>query len=279
MEDTFKLSVFHPTDFSKPSSLAFVHALKLSLICGKKLTIMHTGSRDTPHRDWHKFPRVRDTLEKWGILEKGSRRSSVFDRLGLKVIKKDEHKMDPVAAIMCHLSKHPTDLVVLGTSGRRCRPNYIPFNVAGPIINGAKIDTLFFPEGTHGFVSHENGSAVLRRILVPIARESNPEAAIRGAAALGDIMGGGDTEITVLHVGDTESVPVVELPERNQCAWNWITRSGEIADTIISTSKEISADLIIMTTTKDGGYFKTEGSSITQKVLKNASCPVLANVS
>jgi len=83
-----------------------------------------------------------------------------------------------VTAIMHHLSKHPTDLVVLGTSGRSHQSNCIPLNVAGPIINGAKIDTLFFSEGTKGFVSHEEGSAVLRRILVPIARKPNPESAM-----------------------------------------------------------------------------------------------------
>ena len=122
MQDALKLSIFHPTDFSESSSLAFVHALKLSLICGKKLTIMHTGSRENGrHRDWHKFPRVRDTLERWCILEKGSSRSSVYDTLRLKVTKKDEHEMNPLAAI----AVSPTPTVIcfskVSNAGKCCK--------------------------------------------------------------------------------------------------------------------------------------------------------------
>ena len=89
MDDGFKLSIFHPTDFSWTSTVAFAHALKLAVICGNKFTILHTGSREEPSKDWDLFPRVRATLENWGLLKSGSSKDAVYDKLGIEVEKID----------------------------------------------------------------------------------------------------------------------------------------------------------------------------------------------
>ena len=89
MDDGSKLSIFHPTDFSWTSKVAFAHALKLAVICGNKFTILHTGSREEPSKDWDLFPRVRATLENWGLLKSGSSEDAVYDKLGIEVEKID----------------------------------------------------------------------------------------------------------------------------------------------------------------------------------------------
>jgi hypothetical protein len=35
--------IFHPSDFSDASNIAFVHALKLAVLANGRLTILHTG--------------------------------------------------------------------------------------------------------------------------------------------------------------------------------------------------------------------------------------------
>src|SRR5687768_9185212 len=77
--------IFHPTDLSTASEVAFVHALKLALATRGELRIMHVDP-DIPQTDWSGLPRVRDTLAQWGLLPPGSSKSDVA-RLGLHIEK------------------------------------------------------------------------------------------------------------------------------------------------------------------------------------------------
>jgi len=53
-------SIFHPSDFSEASEVAFAHALKIALAARAKLTLLHVET--SPSADWQDFPGVRDTL-------------------------------------------------------------------------------------------------------------------------------------------------------------------------------------------------------------------------
>ena len=82
IEQPFVNSILHPSDFTLASENAFAHALALSLIRQTKLTILHAGdSKDS----WTRFPAVRQTLERWGYLEKNSPRSAVFEELRVRL--------------------------------------------------------------------------------------------------------------------------------------------------------------------------------------------------
>lgn len=73
---SFIKSVFHPTDFSHPSGIAFRHALKVALCNRSALEILHVDS-DTSHSPhWSDFPQVRETLEAWQLLDKDSPREA-----------------------------------------------------------------------------------------------------------------------------------------------------------------------------------------------------------
>ena len=74
-------SIFHPSDFSEASLDAFAHALAIALIRQTNLTILHSGADFLGEDEWTKFPAVRKTLERWGLLAPGSPRSAVFDEL------------------------------------------------------------------------------------------------------------------------------------------------------------------------------------------------------
>ena len=68
-------SVFHPSDFSGASEIAFAHALKIALVSGAMLNMMHVATDSDA--DWGEFPGVRETLERWGLIPPGSPKSAV----------------------------------------------------------------------------------------------------------------------------------------------------------------------------------------------------------
>jgi nucleotide-binding universal stress UspA family protein len=103
-------SIFHPSDFSEASEVAFVHALKMALVAGAKLTMLHVEA--SPGAEWQDFPGVRDTLERWGLIPKDSPKSAV-GQLGIKVAKVLRLSKDPVKACLGFLEENPTDLIVL----------------------------------------------------------------------------------------------------------------------------------------------------------------------
>ncbi|MCK4893591.1 MAG: hypothetical protein KAT07_06465, partial [Calditrichia bacterium] len=104
IEQPFVNSIIHPSDFTLASENAFAHALALSLIRQTKLTILHAGdSKDS----WMRFPAVRQTLERWGYLEKGSSRSAVFEELKIRVEKITLKSSKPLKAVSDFLKAHP----------------------------------------------------------------------------------------------------------------------------------------------------------------------------
>ena len=76
--------IFHPSDFSEASEVAFAHALKIALVTGSTLNVLHVAEKGNP--DWSEFPGVRSTLERWRLIPKGSPRSAV-GQLGIDVVK------------------------------------------------------------------------------------------------------------------------------------------------------------------------------------------------
>src|SRR5262245_40899217 len=103
--------IFHPSDFSPASEVAFAHALKLALIARAELRMMHVAA-DVEDLHWSDFPGVRATLARWGLLPEGSLREAV-GQLGLNIGKILYPGADPVDAMLHYLNAHPPDLVVL----------------------------------------------------------------------------------------------------------------------------------------------------------------------
>jgi len=68
-------SIFHPSDFSPSSEVAFAHALKIALLTHADLNVLHV--RDADNADWADFPGVRQMLERWRVLPPGSPRSAL----------------------------------------------------------------------------------------------------------------------------------------------------------------------------------------------------------
>ncbi len=77
-------TVFHPSDFTAASEVAFIHALKLALESKAMLQMMHVD--DSCMAEWDDFPSVSETLIRWNVLPEGSGRSEVAE-LDMRVSK------------------------------------------------------------------------------------------------------------------------------------------------------------------------------------------------
>ena len=160
--------IFHPSDFSSASEVAFGHALKIALQSKAKLDLMHvepTLSAEKPY--WHEFPAVRATLTRWGVLPEGVGRQEVA-RVGLRVRKILKSSTDPVGTMLRHFHRFPPDMIVLATHQRGGLARWLSKAVAEPLARRSGAMTLFTPQRGRGFVSLDDGTVALKRILIPI---------------------------------------------------------------------------------------------------------------
>src|SRR5215470_3167728 len=174
----FVKSIFHPSDFSEASELAFAHALAIALIGETQLIIMH--ARRGEREDWSQFPAVRKTLARWQVLEAGSLPSEVFQKLAVRVTKVSTQG-DPVRASMRQIEKQKPDLVVLATHGRHGLPLWLKPSVAQAIAHRTSAMTLFVHEGCRGIVSIGAVNKIRRMIWTDDHKPVPREEAIRSS--------------------------------------------------------------------------------------------------
>ena len=263
-------SVLHPTDFSESSLVAFHHALKAAMAAKSKLTLLHVSS-DT---QWSKFPGIRETLERWGVLPEGSPKSAVGE-LGIAASKVVANEGAPVDAVLSYLEKHPADLIVLATSRRGNQVPWLGKSVSAPVTRKAGEMTLMIPGDAKGFVSGEDGSVKLNNILIPIASSPRPEPALKAAARFVRKFNCPAGTFTVLHVGDSNSMPASHYPEVEGWTWKKELRTGEVIEGIVNAAKSVEADLIVMSTDGRNGFLDGLRGSHSERVLRNCTAPLL----
>ncbi len=117
---------------------------------------------------------MRGTLERWGLLEEGSPKGAVFERLGMDVTKISDSRHSVLQGVLGYLERNPTDLIVLATEGRAGIPAWIRPSIAETVARKSKTMTLFVPQDARGFVDIESGEITLKRILVPVDHKPNP---------------------------------------------------------------------------------------------------------
>ena len=268
----FKLgSVFHPTDFSPASEVAFAHALKLALDAKAELRIMHIGQA-TPQ--WGKFPQVRDTLARWGLLPAGSAKTAV-GKLGLRVEKVQYRGGDPVTPLLRHLERKPADLVVLATHQRHGVARWMHDAIAEPIARQSGAMTLFVPPSSTGFVSLEDGRVTLRQIVMPVSHVPQPQSVVHAVCGLSQLVNASDVSCVVLHVGTREGMPTLSLPRDRGWSWTESVQPGDIVEQILERAQERSANLIAMATQGHKGFLDALRGSTTERIVREARCPVL----
>jgi nucleotide-binding universal stress UspA family protein len=265
----FVKSIFHPSDFSKASELAFGHALAIALIRKTRLVIMH--ARRGKWEDWSQFPAVRETLARWELLKPGSHPSEIFEKLGVDVVKVSAPG-DPVRVSLRQIEKQQPDLVVLATRGTHGLPLWLKPSVAQAIARRTEAMTLFVPQGCRSIVSL-GGAINLLRILLPVDHKPDPREVVMRATRAAEALGDECVEIVLLHVNGTE-FPQVVRPEGKAWTWKELRRAGDVVAVILDAARQ--ADLIVMATEGRNGIIDAMRGSVTERVVRGAPCPVLA---
>lgn len=264
--------MLHPTDFSEGSKVAFYHALKAALLAKSKLTLLNVTADGNPK--WANFPGVRETLEQWGLLPKGSPREAV-EELGIDVRKAILKSGDPVKAVVDHLQKRPAELIVLNTSQHKGAMGWMNGSVAEPIARNAREMTLFIAGDNKGFVSAADGSVSLANVLIPVAETPEAQPALDAAARLVKSLGCDGGTFTLLHVGDEKEMPTVFEPEVAGWEWSREFRKGDVIEAIVNASRNVNADLIVMTTDGRNGFLDGLRGSHSERVLRLTDAPLL----
>jgi len=264
-------SIFHPSDFSEASEVAFAHALKIALLTRAQLNVLHVmADSDADETD---FPGVREMLERWQLIPQGSPKSAVA-KLGIDVRKVLARGPNPVTACLGFLEKHPSDLIVLAVRQGDGRMRWLDKSVGKPLARRAGEVTLFIPHGLEGFVSRADGSVSLRNILVPVTNKPRPEPALEAAARLIAGLGLVEGTVTLLHVGEDDDMPEMKLPSATGWHWQTQNRAGDPEEIILQAATEVSADLIMMTTDGPDGFLDGLRGTTSERVLRKAHCPV-----
>ncbi len=269
-------SVFHPSDLSEASESAFAHALAISLLRQTRLTILHAGAERRGSSARSRIPEVRATLERWKLIEPGSSRSAVFEEFGIRTHKVAAASRNPLTAALEYLDEQPTDLMVLATRDRKGPSHWIRRSTAVRLARRSQTAGLFVPAGTRGFVAVEDGRISLKRVLIPVDHHPSAQAAIQFATRAAEIMGDDDVEITLLHVGDSDPMAELTLPEDPRWSWTEQRRRGGVLEGISATVDEMRPDLITMVTEGQEGLLDAIRGSVTEQVLRRAPCPLLA---
>jgi len=266
--------IFHPSDFSDASNVAFVHALKLAVLANGRLTILHTGAEDNGDC-WLDFPRVRQTLERWEILPLNSPKEAIFI-VGLDVQKIATPHADPARGVLQYLGEHPHDLIVLATHQHDGFDRWTHKQVAEPIARRSGEITLFIPHGREGFVSLESGAASLRNILIPVDHSPDPQIAVDGAVSFAHTLECHGIIFTLLHVGEEDRFPEIIMPQRELWQWRKLYKQGHVERQILQAADECRADLIVMATQGHRGFLDALRGSTTERIIRNSKSPVLA---
>ena len=271
LEEVKLESIFHPSDFSEASEVAFAHALRIALVVEAKLTMLHIEA--SPTTEWQDFPGVRETLERWGLIPADSPKSAV-GQLGIDVTKFIRQSEDPVEACLHFLAENPAELIVLAVRQREGRMRWLERSVGGPIARRAGQMTLFIPHGVDGFVSRQDGSISVRNILIPVTTKPRPQPSVEATARLIRNLELPAGVVTLLHVGPAAEMPSLRPPTDTAWTWDRVAKAGEPVDAIVQTASELHADLIVMTTEGPDGFLDALRGSTSERVLRKVRCPV-----
>src|ERR671919_2423123 len=263
--------IFHPSDFSKASEVAFGHALKVALQSKGKLDIMHVEAHLRPEKAyWLDFPAVRATLARWSILPKDVRREEVA-KAGLRIRKILTSGPDPVESMLRHLQRFPADLIVLATHQREGLDRWLHKAVAEPLARRSRAMTLFIPHEGKGFVSPNDGSVALTRILVPIDHDPDPQTALEKALLLARGLNCVTGEFRLIHITtNSKKAPVIDLPLGRGWSFETIVTQGDLVDEILEAEADWRPDLMVLATQGHMDFLDALRGSTTERVLRGA---------
>lgn len=269
------------TDGSADSHGAFAAALDLAHSCGSRIYLIQVLTFNPEFEalapelmeDWEK--EVRENLE--ALKAEALQRGVTVETL----VRRSE---SPYTAIIQEINRLQPDTVIIGRHGHKGISRVMMGSVTARVVGLSPKDVLVVPR---------HAAMALDRIL--LATDGSKYSKFATQRAIEFVKRGGG-ELNVVYVSDVPPgfytyVPgaervlldeaqgfmdeVVKQAERNSISPIPFLKEGEAFEEITKLARERKANLIIMGSHGRTGFKKLLMGSVTEKVIGNATCPVL----
>ncbi len=262
------LNIINPIHEQSELLPPFLHALSLVYASKGELEVIDVRKKSRKHENVS----IRKALEQWGALPRGSKREDV-GKLGIKVkkiIKEGGSKKE----IGKRLRRHFHDICVIGLNRQKSIGGLFGQDLAEYLVQYFRQTTLYIPSGVKPFVNENTGSVSLKNIIMPVAEEPSPEPSFQMLQRMLQIFPDQSPQVHGVHVG--EIFPYISAASLEGLSWKEVLIQEGIHQSIISIARQEDADLIIMSTNGRDTLSQKIVGSITEQVLRDAPCPVLA---
>ena len=284
-----------PVDLSESSTRSFAHAAALANWYEAQLTVLHVVPTFEPTP-------IRGQLGETVYVDQPSREQIIeemrrfLDLPGSSSVRIAAEPGDPRTTIIDQALSNGTDLIVMGTHGRRGFRRLLLGSVTEAVLREAPCPVLTVPPQAQTGVSRE---IAFKRIVCPI--DFSPSALQALGFAL-NLARQADGRVTLLHVIEwlAEEEPRADahfnIPEYRRYmiadtqerlrrlvaeeSRTWVEIDpvlvfGRAHREILRTAEAKPADLIVMGAQGRGGLGLALFGSSTQEVVRGATCPVL----
>lgn len=290
--------ILYPTDFSQCANQAFSYALNLAQKFQSELhmlnaIILHDNNPHDPASLFPDIVPIHNTL-----IERGQEKMSEIKESGnvadINVKKIIERGMAPAPVILEYARENDIDLIVMGTHGHRGIGHFFLGSVAEEVVRFAKCSVLTIKEKMD-----PHASEPLNNILVPTDFSEYSQHALTYAK---EIASSYDAQLQILHVIEQSAhASVYEYGERSiyniraniqgkttEAMERMLKETkgpkvkiathiveGHAANDIVKFASTNNIDLIVIATHGLTGLEHFLLGSITEKVVRLATCPVL----
>lgn len=263
-----QLNIIHLIHEQSELLSPFLHALSIVYASKGELEVVDVRKKSRKHESVS----IRKALEQWGVLPRGSKREDV-GKLGIK-IKKIIKEGGSKKEIGKRLRRHSHDICVIGLNRQKSIGGLFGQDLAEYLVQYFRQTTLYIPSGVKPFVDGNSGSVSLKKIIMPVAEAPSPEPSFKILQQLLRIFPDQSPQVHGIHIG--EIFPYISAASLEGLLWNEVLFPEGIHQSIISTARQENADLIIMSTNGRDTLSQKIVGSITEQVLRDTPCPILA---
>lgn len=229
------------TDLSGDDHNAFVHATGLAAAGGAQLVSIHGNPQHATAAD---LPDAAALAARWGRTISHERRCH-------------ECCDDVADTVLDAMRALRPDLAVVGTHARHGLSAFLRGSVGEALARNLDVPVLVVPNTARGFVDAATGAIDLRRIVIPAGTRDDAQHGGDAARALLELAGARDAELEVVHVDD---------------------HKDRLEDAILAHARAHRACVLVMTTHGHDGLGDVVLGSHTERVIREAPCPVLSVV-
>lgn len=245
--------IAHATDLTGDDDAAFVHATALAAAAGARLVTIHGNPAQATAAE---LPDATALAARWGRTVEHERRCH-------------ECCDDVADTVLDALNELKPELVVVGTHGRHGFAALLRSSVGEAIARNLSVPALVVPNRSRGFADAATGALDLRRIVIPAGTRLEATSGLDAVRALLAAAGVHDAEIEIVHVGDDD-------PGLDTLGVKVTRATGKVEDAILGIARARDACVIVMATRGHDGAGDVVLGSNTERVIHEATCPVLS---